>query len=96
MNTGGRIYRSIPLSVSNISCNLEMMCHFSNSNKSEAWKERLKSTIIKLQKTVDSKLTLYYRKDHAGAYLVELVFRIFELRVLTVIDCPNFAGAKGL
>ena len=23
------------------------------------------------------------------------VFRTCELRVLTVIDCPNFAGAKG-
>ena len=40
-----------------------MICHFSNNNKSEAWKERLKSIIIKLPKTVDTKLTLYYRKD---------------------------------
>ena len=24
------------------------------------------------------------------------VFRTLELRVLTVIDCPNIAGAKGL
>ena len=24
------------------------------------------------------------------------VFRTFELRVLTVIDCPKIAGAKGL
>ena len=35
--------------------------------------------------------------DHCQAkYIYRGVFRTFELRVLTVIDCPKIAGAKGL
>ena len=39
---------------------------------------------------------LYSRRERIRQTQIRGVFRTFELRVLTVIDCPKIASAKGL
>ena len=60
---------------------------------------------LKTYKSRKGKINVSYKNIWVGKNLLVSqytslhnrgVFRTFELRVLTVIDCPKIAGAKGL